>query len=413
MNLPPPRPVLAFLLAAGVPFASAADPAPAAKPYRLFMGSNLSIVSKDTSLQVNDVRRNSFVVHGPAGEMVIDPLDSRFQLKIDDTLKLTDDIARVDNLSFERAYTPENDPMKKFADASRTSAYLDDNKDEADSKLRMAQIGVGLNQGAVTTSAANGANPAITAMAETNLGVALAQQSQAEAMHQRAQSMTNMDVFSTTSTSNRLTSDIAAEMFDALRVTFEVSAPKPLQTPYVVIFMRFLAQKNRPDTASTWVYAEKLPDLDSASRKVTIYRGGFPPGYQIESHQVHLYEGYSEVATNVSRRLMELSTDEAFQYAVIQHITANRHRTKAPAKATFFWPRDLSSRVLPDKLTRQVYVKVDRTGRAVGIFEDEACRQPVADAEIAALTPELRFFPALQDGKSIEGLAAIKLGTRD
>lgn len=407
-----PMPVrFVFALAACI-LAGATDPAQP-RPYRLFMGSNLSVVGKESSFHVRDVRDDAFVVTGPKGDVVIPARDSEFRLKIDDTLKLTADVATVENLVFDRAYSPEADPMKKFADAARASTYLGESNDAADASLRMAQIGVGFNQGAMDSAAAAGAHPEVVAMAARNLAVATAQQGQAEDVSRRAQSMNAMDVFSSVSTSNRMTDEIAAEAFDALRVTFNIAAPRPLRTPYVVIFMKFLAQKDRPDTSNVWIYAEKLPDLDEHPRSVTIFRGGFPPGYQIDSYHLHFYEGYAEIATNISRKVVALTTDEAFQYSVIQHITANRSRTQAPAKASFFWPADLSSRFLPDKLSRTLYVKVTKTGHATGIYEDDACRQPVADAEIAALAPELHFLPALDNGKPVEGVAAVKLGPRN
>jgi hypothetical protein len=185
-----------------------------------------------------------------------------------------------------------------------------------------------------------------------------------------------------------------------------------LATPYAVIFMRFLTEKDRPDTANIWVYAEKLPDIGEHPRHITILRGGFPPGYHIDSHHVHLYEGTAEIATSVSRKQVALTTDEAFQFSVIQHINGNRDRTKGPTKAGFFWPGDLASRLLPDKLRRTIYVRVGKLGQVHGIFEDEACQQPVGDPDIAQLAPELRFFPALDKGKPVEGIAAVTLGPR-
>jgi hypothetical protein len=410
-----------ILLAAGTLAAGAAEPAGAApKTHRLFMGSNLSVVSKDLALPVRGVQKNSFIVRGPEGDLVVDPQDRQFRLKIDDALKLTATIATIDDLAFERTYTPGNDPMQKFADAARTEAYMAENSDAADANQRNAEAGVGImganlanaNRIAAADPTAAG-NGVMLGQAQANLTNATSQADTMQGIAARAQTQTGMDAFSSVSTSNRLSSELGAEAYDAVRVTFKVSAPRPMATPYAVIFMRFLEEKDRPDTANVWVYAEKLPDIDEQPRNITILRGGFPPGYHIDSHHVHLYEGTTEIATNVSRKLVALTTDEAFQYAVIQHITNHRNQTREPAKAQFFWPADLSTRLLPDKLTRTVYVKVDKTGKALGIFEDEAGRTPASDPEIAGLAPELRFFPALDKGKPVEGIAAVKLGSRN
>jgi hypothetical protein len=405
-----------FLITGGWAAARPADPA--TKTHHLFMGSNLTVVSKNSALPVKDVKNNSFVVHGPGGDEVIATQNDRFQLRIDDALKLTSTFATVEDLVIERTYSPGNDPMKKFTDAARTGAYLAENSEVADSALRNAETGIGMLVGTLNTAKEiEAANPGqggarLVAQAEAQLRVAEGWAVNTERDAVRAQSLATMDAFSSVSTSNRLNSEIAAEAFDAVRVTFKISSLRPLATPYAVIFMRFLTEKDRPDTANIWVYAEKLPDIGEHPRHITILRGGFPPGYHIDSHHVHLYEGTAEIATSVSRKQVALTTDEAFQFSVIQHINGNRDRTKGPTKAGFFWPGDLASRLLPDKLRRTIYVRVGKLGQVHGIFEDEACQQPVGDPDIAQLAPELRFFPALDKGKPVEGIAAVTLGPR-
>ena len=97
---------------------------------------------------------------------------------------------------------------------------------------------------------------------------------------------------------------------------------------------------------------------------------------------------------------------------MIDYIGSNRNQTKAPAKSGAFWPGDLTSRLIPDKLSRTLYAKVRKDGRAAGLFEDEKCSRPVDDAEIAALIPQLRFLPGLEKGKAAEGTLSFELGRR-
>jgi hypothetical protein len=393
---------LACTLAAG-----GAEPAgQPPKTHTLFMGANLSIVAKDSTLPVSDVKNNSFVVDGPHGRIVVPAQSNEYKIKIDDALKLTTEYVRIDKLAFERCYTAENDPMKRFADAARTSGYMDDATEEADRAARYAGSLAGST--AVNAEAAKGGiNEAST---QATLAGTQSRLYSAQAAADRARAMSSMDVFSTVSNSNRLTSDYAAEQYDALNVTFSIAAPRPMEKPYIVLIMRFLADKDRPDTASVWVYAEKLPVLDEHPRPITIRRGGFPPGYHIDSYHVHLYDGTTEIATSVSRKQVALTTDDAFQYAVIEYAVRNRDQTKAPAKARGFWPTDLHTRLIPDKLARTLFVKVGKDGKTLGLFEDEACARPVADPELAALKPELRFLPALAKGKAVEGVLPVKLG---
>lgn len=81
-----------------------------------------------------------------------------------------------------------------------------------------------------------------------------------------------------------------------------------------------------------------------------------------------------------------------------------------PVRARSFWPNDLHTRLLPDQLGRTLYIQVGKDGMTQKIFEDDECKTPITDTEIAALTPELHFMPALEKGKAVEGVAQLTLG---
>ena len=393
-----------FMVASHLATAEPASTPP--KPYRLFMGSNLSVVSKDLALPVIDVRRRTFVVKGPRGDQFVNPNDRQFQLKIDDALKLSSAFAMVENLNVERIYTPGNDPMDKFVTMTQVSGYMADQADNAMQAQRYSESGVGQASAFAAIEAGSEGEPAALAQ----LATSQAHLGNAQASADRAQWTTRMQAISPASMSGRLTSDLAAGQFDGVRVTFKLSSPRRLETPYAVIFIRYLEQQDRPNTANVWIHAEKLPDIDESPRTITIQGGGLTPGYHIDSYHVHLYEGTAEIATTVSPKQVALTTDEAFQFSVIQHITANRDQTKDPAEAKAFWPGQLQNRVPADMLSRIFFVKVGPNGRALGLFEDKDCAQPVTNAGLVALIPELRFLPALTKGKPVVGIAPVKLG---
>lgn len=413
MKLMPPV-LLAALLAA--PVLPAAGPAPAGAPktHTLYLGADISLVTgKGTLLPVRDIQDHAFVAVDH-GKRVVASQDDKFSLKLDDALKLTAESASIEKLTFERSYTAAADPMTRFKDAARASAYMDAVADAALLELKDAESQTGYASAGLATAAAD---PNATAEALAPWQAAQAQASSAMARADTAsgvaRNMTSMDAFSSVSNSNILASDLAAQRFDALNVSFEISAPRPIEKPYVVVVMRFLGEQDQADTARVWVYAERLPALDEHPRKVLIRRGGFPPGYQIESHRVHLYEGGREIATNVSRKRVALSAADAFAYSVSDYVSSNRGQTRDPSKARAFWPADLPSRLIVEQLTRTLYVKVDKSGLATGIYEDADCARPIADESITALTPELRFFPALKEGKPIAGITRIKLAKAD
>lgn len=381
------------------------------KTHRLYMGLDLSIVAKGQLFPVQDIQNNSFVINGPKGRVVIPAQDAQFQLKTVDELKLGTTVAQCDKLKVERTYTPERDPMRKFQDTARVASYSASAVDSADAAMRAAETGLGLANGGLAQLPAD-VHPEAKAPWLAAQASAQAQVASAESLRSSALAMDRTEALSTTSSSNRMTSDLGAEEFDALAVTFELSSPRPLGSPYVVIIMRFLEEKSRPESAKVWVYAEKLPGITEHPRPFRIMRGGFPPGFQIESYHVHLYDADvgSEIATNISRKQVALTADEAFEYSVIQHIGTNREKTKAPVRAKGFWPADLPRRLSADALSRTLFVKVGKDGMVLGLFDDEACTRPVKDAELSVVAPELRFLPALEKGKPVVGVAALKLG---
>jgi hypothetical protein len=130
----------------------------------------------------------------------------------------------------------------------------------------------------------------------------------------------------------------------------------------------------------------------------------------LENFEVHLYDNGHEVSTSASAKRVELTTDEAFQYAVVEHLTDLRAATQPPQPARSFWPADLPARLAADNQNRLMYVRVDRHGGATGAFHDAVGKLPITDADIAALLPMLYFFPALDKGKAVSGMCQVNLG---
>jgi hypothetical protein len=177
----------------------------------------------------------------------------------------------------------------------------------------------------------------------------------------------------------------------------------------MIVTVRYREKADRPDKARIWVYAEKLPPIDAKPEKIRLFRGGFPPGYELEDYRMHLYENGSEIATSASRKQVALTADEAFQVTVVDYPGKNRDQTLGPVPARTFWPADLRARVPAAKQGQTVYLKVGKDGKPLGTFVDKSCTHALADAEIDVVMAELRFYPALASGKPIEGVATVRL----
>ena len=60
-------------------------------------------------------------------------------------------------------------------------------------------------------------------------------------------------------------------------------------------------------------------------------------------------------------------------------------------------------------MQRTYYLKVTKGGEISGLFADEACAQKVDDPYLDSVINELRFIPALDRGRPVDGVTAIKL----
>jgi hypothetical protein len=195
--------------------------------------------------------------------------------------------------------------------------------------------------------------------------------------------------------------------FDALAVTFEVSSAKPLDHAYAVISARY---QDRDGVAGNWIYAKALGPIGAALKKVKIEQGGFPAGFQLQDFQVHLYNGSEEIATNVSPKRVPLTPDEAFEFVVMDYVGSHKGATLPAVPAMGKLPPDLASRIAGGEFKQTFYVKVSKDGLANDVFRDRSCVSKVDDPYLLSVVESLRFKPALENGKPVDGVAALKLG---
>jgi hypothetical protein len=200
--------------------------------------------------------------------------------------------------------------------------------------------------------------------------------------------------------------ELARGLFDAVSVRFDVSAARPLQKPYVLLLLRYHEKGQEAGAPKSLVYAQALPKVDGNPRQVHLSRAGLPPGYTLDDVTVHLYDGGAEIATNLARKRLGLSADEAFQFAIVEYIEAHRGATLAPVLATKGLPATVRAR-FASAGAAQAYVKVGRNGQPLGAFADAECRTKLGDAELESALLTLRFNPALKEGRAVEGVARL------
>jgi hypothetical protein len=196
---------------------------------------------------------------------------------------------------------------------------------------------------------------------------------------------------------------------DALRVSFAISAPRPIRDPYIVTIATFRERAGLPGKTRNLVYARALGPVDQNPQRVNFLEEGFSPGFEIVALQVHLYSGGVEVATNKASHRVDLSRDEAYNYLKADYLGLHKIDSRPPEPALGHLPADFADRVASGRLHATYYVRVTKEGAGEDVFEDSTCSRRVDDAYVESIVRNLRFMPALEKGRATEGVAALRL----
>ena len=350
------------------------------------MGADLKIAHGQELYRVRNVAGDAFTILVEGKEVRV-PIKGNVRLEIESSLKLTENSAEIGKLKNERAYTPDNNPRKKWMENRAVRPGEINVGDVIDKKYDI------LNTIPSTTKASDGStvpNPASRA-AELNDQAKIAQQ--LSGLNSPGQNVQGLD------------EEFARGLFDAVDVTFDVSTEKSLMSPYVV----FIAQyhpKDKPQASQKWIYAQALKPIANEPTHVHILQGGFPLGFELTKFSVHLYDNGAEVATNVADNRVVLTREEAHLYIVSDYIGRHKGASLPATPAMAKIPADWEARIGAGKT---YFVKVDKTGHPLGVYEDSACSKKLDDAYVDSVVMAARFLPALAGGKPTDGVAKLML----
>lgn len=385
---------LVFPASAAVPDGAKTEP----KTHTLFMGADVSIEQNTKLYRVQDVVGGSFVIIVDGKEVKVPADFGAIKLKVDRSLKLTVTSALIDHLKAERAYTPENDPGKKFMVQQGQAIGSQAAIAQAGQEYRNAQtIANSEKKYAIGGVAAGrpslGANPAL-----------------AEQKYNAAYAASLSDFGNNGALVGKMQDELKEGLFDAMDVEFAVSSEKLIRQPYMVAMVQYRAREGKPGQSYNWMYAAALEPLDSRPQKVHIRKGGFPPGFELEKCQVHIYDRGLEIATNVAESRVLLTRDEAFQYVLIDYVSSHKGASLPANLAMGKLPPDMAGRLESGQSAPYLFVKVSKDGLPMETYADEACSHKVDDPSLLSAIRELRFTPALEKGRPVEGIALLKIG---
>jgi hypothetical protein len=383
---------------------------PENKPYVLFMRTDVAVEQEKKLYPIKDVTGRMFIIAVKGKNVAVPMTGIPHRLEFQHALTLARASVSLTGLESGRAYTPGRDPkMKRQREAVLAEAVAGDNASLAEGKFIAALnhnfTAINSDARAPDGSQIHGAADAAAALEASSL-VQSAIAFQAQGM---AENMQASDLASGAFARLAAESDMKQELFDAVEVHFELSSSFYLTKPYVVVMTRFHTRDDRPGVARNAVFAKALEPIGSKPEKIDLLHGGFPLGFEIEELQVHVYNDGQEVPTEIAQKRVPLTRDEAFEYLKIDYFRGHKHETVLASPAVGRpAPVDIE-RLGPKRLAATFYVKVDKDGRPLGTYIDEDCTQP-ADPMVAGFAGEIRFFPALDEGKPVAGVAHLVFG---
>ena len=385
-------PALVMVTAVPAAVATPNDSAPAPKTHTLFLGADISVEHNKQFYRVSNVIGQALVIRVDGKDIKIAMNDGPIDLKVDHALKLTETAARLDNLEAQRSYTAGNDPDRQLRQG-----------------LNEAEEGVAGYENYKTVTALRLMNFQQLHLNSTDAGRQAEFSAEVAEAIQDASTNYGHAVAGPNSAFRIANSRLGGEgQFDAMEVNFEASAAKTLVNPYVVVFAQYRDPSAPSAPVQTRIYVKSLQSLGSQAKKVRMIEGGFPPGYTLEKYQLHLYAEGREIATNVADKQVALTRDEAFTFRMLEYVGTNKGATLPAVPAPGWLKPEQRAQLDADQLNHVYYVKVAKDGRPLAAFLDANCSRS-ADASVGAVVNDLRFYPALEKGRTVEGVAELRL----
>ena len=362
------------------------------KSYTLFQGADISVEYNRQLHRVQSIVDGAFVIQVNGQPVKVSANWAKVNLQVKPVLKLSGTSATVSAYKGERAFTLGNDPTVRFERALAWSA-LQFSDAIAVRNTREA----GFHRGdAAKAAGGGGGGRSGSSPSELNLNQLMAESKSVEGLSGAGFSGYN---------SSAALNDTSA--FDAMEFTFDITTAQRLSDPFVVFVGEFRQADAPEGKVAQWIYAQPIEPITAEQQRVHILRGGFPLGFEMNQVQMHLYNRGKEIPTTVSPRRLTMNRNEAFSYALSEYFGSHQEATSPAIPFMGRLKKEAKAQLTPEQLDRSYFVKVTKEGRPSSAFLNSDYSHPV-DETIAALIANTRYYPALEKGQPINGVAEMK-----
>jgi hypothetical protein len=209
------------------------------------------------------------------------------------------------------------------------------------------------------------------------------------------------------STSISLSQPSAPSASTEVELTFELSSPEPLENAYIVVVANY-ASPNKPNEVARQISAREFAVIDSHPKQVKLTHAASVGGLPFRKFDMGLFANGQEVATNLSEKRLALTSDQAFQFFLIDYLSSHKGATLPPTPMLMKPRAEIRRQLAKIQREQSVYANVDKMGNILAMSSDAAGNQPLPSSVQSALQ-FVRFMPALNNGAPVEGRIKVTL----
>jgi hypothetical protein len=191
-----------------------------------------------------------------------------------------------------------------------------------------------------------------------------------------------------------------------VELTFDLSSPEPLENAYIVVVANYASPGK--SEAARQISAREFARIDSRPQRVKMTHAASANGLTFKKFDIALFANGQEVATNLSEKRLALTSDQAFQFFLIDYLSAHKGATLPPTPMLMTPRGEFRREVGKTEINPTIYAKVDKSGNVSAMSTDAAGKQPVP-ASVESALQKVRFLPALNSGTPVDGRVKVTL----